>query len=102
MTVSVCPSIDKRWMPSAPELIRRRRCVLPVSNLNLEMPALLVHGVVSPGATVEQSKFILPFIKLLWENTFGLPFGASISSMSSWYPLWYQSVIREHWESDRG
>ena len=73
MMVMLCPSILKRWIPSAPALISRSLCVLPVVNLNFEIPALLVHGVVSPAATVEQSKSIFPLIKLLSDEGAGLP-----------------------------
>lgn len=73
MMVILWPSILKRWIPSAPALINLSLCVLPVVNLNFEIPALLVHGVVSPAATVEQSKFIFPLIKLLSDEGAGLP-----------------------------
>lgn len=79
MTVMVWLSIENCWMPSAPELMRRSRCVLPCWNLNLASPALGVQGVASPAATEEQSKLFLPLMRLLSEVTRGLPCGASIS-----------------------
>lgn len=65
ITVKVWPSMLNLWSPSAPALIRRSRCVLPDVNLNWASPAFLVHFVVSPLATVLQSKLPLPLIRLL-------------------------------------
>ena len=71
-------------MPSDPALISLNLWVLPVVNLNFEIPALSVQGVLSPAATVEQSKSILPLMRLLSDGGLGLesvPLPITISTM---------------------
>lgn len=91
ITVMVCPSIENLWMPSDPALINLNLCVLPAVNWNFDTPALLVHLAVSPSATVVQSKFILPLIRLLSEDGCGLPPGPITLCKISAYGSWYQS-----------
>jgi hypothetical protein len=81
MTVMLWPSRVNFWIPSAPALINRSRCTLPGVNLKTDRPALFLHFVVSPGATVEQLKSPFPLIRLLSEDGPYLPFRFSFSSM---------------------
>jgi hypothetical protein len=77
-------------MPSDPALINLSLWVFPVVNLNFEIPAPFVQGVVSPAATVEQSKFIFPFMRLLSDAGLGFPpdcNGFIISSTISKYSV---------------
>jgi hypothetical protein len=73
ITVMSWPSTVNFWTPSEPALISRSRCTLPGVNLKLARPALFVHCVLSPEATVEQSKFPFPLIRLLSEEGPYLP-----------------------------
>lgn len=65
MTVIEWLSMEKCCRPEDPPLTTRNRWVFPGVNRNSERPALLVQGV--PSVTREQSKNILPFMRLLSE-----------------------------------
>jgi len=62
ITVKLWPSMENFWIPSAPALINRSLCFFPGVNLKLVIPALLLHGVLSPAATVEQLKLFRPSV----------------------------------------
>ena len=82
----------KRWRPSAPALISRRRCVLPDWNLNLERPALGTQSV--PFGAREQSKLPLPLMRLLSEDG-GVGAAVVFTSWDSTMEKegsWYQSL----------
>ena len=64
----------KRCNASAPALMSRRRCTLPLVKLNVEIPALGMHSAPRAGSRSRlQLKLFLPLIKLL--SGIGIPGG---------------------------
>ena len=60
-----CPSIEKNCCPAAPALISLSRCDFPFWNLNFDIGASFLQGVLSFAD--EQLKTIFPLMRLLSE-----------------------------------